>query len=112
MTEAEHKEVYDRVTTLIDTNPEDLLPQHQYLLLETYFKELDEGTTHERQVWIKSIESALFTACLQKEKEARSQTSNSRQYQSGSAMAHCSQMGKGCEYKHPTASICCSVGGG
>ena len=52
MTAPEHHAIRDTVLTLLHTDPDDLLPQHQYLLLDQDFHQLGSGTTLDRQHWI------------------------------------------------------------
>ena len=42
------------------TNPDDLLPKHQYLLLVASEKKLGEGLLSNKQVWILRIEAAIL----------------------------------------------------
>ncbi len=61
LTEPEHKKIIRLVHSLLDTDPNDLLPQHRHLLQEDFLK-LGEGPSINRQYWIASMQSALDTA--------------------------------------------------
>ena len=62
MTAPEHHAIRDTVLTLLHTDPDDLLPQHQHLLLDQDFHQLGSGTTLDRQHWIAHMNSALAAA--------------------------------------------------
>ena len=60
LTKPEHKNIIRLAYNLLDTDPNDLLPQHRYLLEED-FLQLGEGPSINRQYWIASMQSALDT---------------------------------------------------
>ena len=57
-TEAEHITIMEQVGQLLFTDPQNLLPQHRYLL-DLDFSELGAGSTTNRQYWLASLTSAL-----------------------------------------------------
>ncbi len=71
MTAPEHHAIRDTVLALLHTDPDDLLPQHQYLLLDQDFHQLGSGTTLDRQHWIAHMNSALAAAKHTGHKRAR-----------------------------------------
>ena len=56
MTTAQHKQIFDKVKSMMWTDPADILAKHCYLLEED-FQLLGEGTSGERQQWIDSMEN-------------------------------------------------------
>ena len=71
MTAPEHHAIRDTVLALLHTDPDDLLPQHQYLLLDQDFYQLGSGMTLDRQHWIAHMNSALAAAKHTGHKRAR-----------------------------------------
>ena len=61
LTEKQHEEIFERVKTLMWTDPGDLLAKHRYLLEED-FELLGEGSAGSRLLWIASMESARKAA--------------------------------------------------
>jgi len=61
MTTAQHEQIFEKVKSMMWTDPADMLAKHRYLLEED-FQLLGEGTSGERQQWIDSMESALSAA--------------------------------------------------
>ncbi len=55
---ADHESILQKVSSLIGTDPNDLLSQHRSLL-HTDFEALGEGTSTDRQYWIAQMESAI-----------------------------------------------------
>ena len=78
----DHNVIHDKVISLLRINPEDLLPQHQPLLLTQDFYQLGSGPSQDRQYWIAQMESALAAANHTTYKRARdispSRNSNKR----------------------------------
>jgi hypothetical protein len=62
MTAADHHAIKDKVATLLNTDPDDLLPHHRPLLLQQNFTQLGQGPTLDRQHWIEQMRSALAAA--------------------------------------------------
>ena len=52
----EKNKIFDRLGELMYTNPDELLPQHQYLLMVDP-AELGEGPLANKQVWISKMEA-------------------------------------------------------
>ena len=69
MTTAEHHAIKDKVATLLCTDPDDLLPQHQPLLLQQNFTQLGQGPTLDRQHWMAQMRSALAVARQKRPRE-------------------------------------------
>ena len=67
----EHTAIRDKVISLLHTDPDDLLPQHQPLLLTQDFYQLGSGSSQDRQYWIAQMESALAAANHTTYKRAR-----------------------------------------
>jgi hypothetical protein len=61
LTEPEHKTIIQLVQDLLHTDPNDLLPQHRYLLQQD-FRQLGVGPSLDRQYWITSMQSAIAAA--------------------------------------------------
>ena len=57
LTLKEHDEIFDKMGELMYTDPDELLPQHQHLLLVDK-GELSEGTLSEQRVWIAKVDAA------------------------------------------------------
>ena len=57
LTVKEHDEIFDNLGNLLYTDPDDLLPQHQHLLLVDPAK-LGEGPLVNKQIWISNMEAA------------------------------------------------------
>ena len=57
LTAKEHDKIFDRLGELMYTNPDELLPQHQHLLLMDP-EELGEGPLANKQTWILKMEAA------------------------------------------------------
>ncbi len=62
LTTAKHDTIRDQVVTLLSTDPDDLLPQHQPLLTNQDFEHLGRGTTLDRQHWVAQMTSAVAAA--------------------------------------------------
>lgn len=62
MTATEHHAISDTILTLLHTDPDDLLQQHQYLLHQQDFHQLGSGSTLDSQHWIAHMNSALAAA--------------------------------------------------
>ena len=62
MTATEHHDIKDKVAALLNTDPDELLPQHRPLLLQQNFTHLGQGPTLDRQHWIAQMQSALAAA--------------------------------------------------
>jgi hypothetical protein len=58
LTQPAHDTIMSRVSTLMGTDPLELLPCHRQLL-DWDFEELGQGSTVDRQYWIANMESAL-----------------------------------------------------
>ena len=58
---AQHDDIFERVVSLMDTDPSDLLPCHQHLL-EIDFEQMGFGSSTDRGYWVKAMESALSAA--------------------------------------------------
>lgn len=71
MTAIEHQDIKDKVAALLNTDPDELLPQHRPLLLQQNFTHLGQGSTLDRQHWIAQMQSALAAA---KHKRPREET--------------------------------------
>ena len=56
LTVKEHGEIFDRLGELMYTDPDELLPQHQHLLMVD-LAELGEGSRANKQVWISKMEA-------------------------------------------------------
>jgi hypothetical protein len=65
LTTQQHDDIFEKVKSMLWTDPADLLEKHKYLLEED-FHDLGEGSTGKRQIWIASMESALKAAALVK----------------------------------------------
>ena len=65
LTPAQHDEIFQRVQSLLWTDPAELLDRHKYLLEED-FHQLGAGSSGVRQNWIQSMESALKAAAIVK----------------------------------------------
>ena len=61
MTEAQHKEIFDKVKCMMWTDPAELVAKHHYLL-EQDFQLLGEGTSEEQKQWIDLMELILSAA--------------------------------------------------
>ena len=72
LTEPEHNNIIQLVHNLLDTDPNDLLPQHRHLLQQD-FQQLGEGRSLDRQYWITSMQSALETADIVLRRKKRKQ---------------------------------------
>ena len=55
LTAAENRSIFDRIEELVQTDPDELLPNHKHLL-GMDFKDLDKGVAAHRQYWIANIE--------------------------------------------------------
>ena len=73
MTTAEHHDIRDKVVTLLNTDPDDLLPHHRRLVLQKDFGNLGEGPTIDRQHWIAQMHTALAAAKHKRPKEEPAQ---------------------------------------
>ncbi len=58
LTQPAHDTIMSRVSTLMGTDPLELLPCHRHLL-DWDFKKLGQGFTVDRQYWVANMESAL-----------------------------------------------------
>jgi hypothetical protein len=58
LTQPAHDTIMSRVSTLMGTDPMELLPRHRHLL-DWDFAELGHGPTVDRQYWIANMESAI-----------------------------------------------------
>ena len=74
LTAADHNRIQDRVSHLLHTDPDDLLPQHQPLLLKQNFYQLGIGTSLDRQHWIAQMNSAIAAASHATHKRTREDT--------------------------------------
>jgi hypothetical protein len=63
LTMLEHHKIINRVEEYALTNPEELLPRHQYLM-EADFKTLGSSPAYNRQVWLANVDSAVADATL------------------------------------------------
>ena len=61
LTALQHEEIYKLVDELMETDPEELLDRHRYLL-EVDFEELGGAPTSHRQTWVNSMQSAMAAA--------------------------------------------------
>ena len=73
MTLAEHDKVFERVSRLLQTDPEDLLLRHQHLL-EVDREALGEATAQRRKYWIADMESAVASKQHATERQVREVT--------------------------------------
>ena len=58
LTLKEHDEIFERMDELLYTDPDELLPQHQHLLLVDKSR-LTRGSLSDRQTWITRVEAAM-----------------------------------------------------
>ena len=58
LTLKEHGEIFERMDELLYTDPDELLPQHQHLLLVDK-RELTRSSLSDRQTWITRMEAAM-----------------------------------------------------
>ena len=61
LTQVEHTTLFAKVEELLDTDPDELLPAHRYLL-DTTADTLEDTSTQNRQIWVLSVESARRAA--------------------------------------------------
>ena len=59
LTLKEHGEIFERMDELLYTDPDELLPQHQHLLLVLDKTKLTRGSLSDRQTWITRMEAAM-----------------------------------------------------
>ena len=63
-----------KVSTLMGTDPTELLPRHRHLL-DWDFGNLGEGQTVDRQYWIASMESAIKECGIKRGRDTVTETS-------------------------------------
>ena len=83
LTSDEHHKIRDTVLKLIQTDPNDLLPQHQPLLNQQDFLQLGRGPSIDRQHWIAQMNSAQAAATYSSSKRPRDDTltcTNNKRY--------------------------------
>ena len=78
MTATEHHQIRDKVATLLNTDPDDLLPQHRPLLVQQNFTHLGQGPTLDRQHWIAQMQSALAAAQHKRPNEKTDQVDSNK----------------------------------
>ncbi len=76
LTEPEHQQIIHLVHNLLNTDPNDLLPQHRHLLQKD-FQQLGEGSALDRQYWIADMQSALQTANIVLRRKGRKRRASS-----------------------------------
>ena len=69
-----HDQIMTKVSTLMGTDPTELLPRHRHLL-DWDFGNLGEGPTVDRQYWIASMESAIKACGIKQGRDAMRDTS-------------------------------------